>query len=120
MFDLAWLTIQRDKYAKMVVGVQRGGPFSVNIWGAITAYAVMFLSLYLIIHPAVSRDSRTSDKLVLSLKHAAVFGFVVYALFNSTNFAIFANYPVSVAIMDTIWGTLVYFVAVYISLLVID
>jgi uncharacterized membrane protein len=115
ILDFLWFSTQKKEYQKMVEGIQKA-PFTLDVWGAIAAYIVMFVSLYFIIYPMIACDHTTDNKLYLSLKYAAIHGFVVYGIFNATNYAIFKNYPIHTAILDTIWGTFVYFIAVYLTL----
>lgn len=118
VLDLAWFSSHNSAYRKMIEGVQ-SAPFTLNKWGALTAYAVMFVSLYFIIFPMITCDHTTDNKLYLSLKYAAIHGFVVYGIFNATNYAIFKKYPIHIALLDTLWGTFVYFIAVYMSLCIL-
>ena len=39
-----------------------------------------------------------------SVAYSALVGLVVYGVFNGTNFAINSNWPLSLAVADTLWG----------------
>ena len=117
--DFIWLTIQSSLYNRMVSSVQ-GKKISFKVGGAIIAYLLMFLSLIFIIYPLVFNDKSTNNKLMLAIKYAGVFGFLVYGIYNATNYAIFDNYMITVALFDTVWGTFIYSISVYLSLLVLD
>ena len=43
----------------------------------------------------------------ISATYGALIGFVVYGVYNGTNYAINLNYPLSIAIIDTLWGIFV-------------
>lgn len=43
----------------------------------------------------------------LALLWGALFGFVTYATYDFTNLAVLANWPVKLAIIDTIWGMII-------------
>lgn len=42
-----------------------------------------------------------------TLTYAALFGFISYATYDLTNLATLKNWPISVALVDMAWGTLV-------------
>lgn len=117
--DMIWLTMQKKQYNNMVQAVQ-GSPLSVRMTGAIPAYVFMFLGLLWIIFPLIASDKTTDNKFTLCIKYAAAFGLVTYGIFNATNFAIFKDYPTSIAILDTLWGTVVFSLGTLVSLLILD
>lgn len=112
--DLIWISINKAKYANLVQAVQHK-PMQVKIQGAVIAYATMILGLVLFVIPAAKSD-RYPNKVVKAAKYGASFGFVVYVIYNATNYAIFQGYSVSTAILDTIWGTTVYFLSTLVAL----
>lgn len=118
IFDAIWLTLNIKNYNSLVLGVQ-GSIMKVNITGAIVAYFFMFLSFLLIVYPSIKLDIKTTDLMILALKHGAALGFVIYGIYNATNYAIFKNYNLKVAICDTLWGTFLYFMTVLITLYII-
>jgi uncharacterized membrane protein len=75
----------------------------------------MIIAFVYLIYPIANLCSKESV-LIKSLKYGAFFGFVVYGIYNATNYAIFTNYNPITAIIDTLWGTFVFFIATYISL----
>jgi uncharacterized membrane protein len=40
-----------------------------------------------------------------SMFKGALFGLIVYGVYNGTNYATFTDYPLSTAAIDTLWGT---------------
>jgi len=45
----------------------------------------------------------------------ALFGLIVYGIYEFTNHAIVANWPVGLVIVDTLWGCLLYAIAGYLT-----
>lgn len=118
IFDLAWISLNRPIYNQLVQRIQ-GSKLVVSLGPAVVAYALMVLGLLYIVLPNARRElsAGATSPFVLALKHGALFGFVVYGIFNATNAAMFANYSVPTAILDTTWGTFVYFAITWMALL---
>lgn len=114
--DLVWITINKTRYSKLVQAVQHK-PMTVRSQSAIVAYAAMIVGLVFFVIPAAKSDTNP-NKLLKALKYGALFGFVVYAIYNATNYAIFQDYSLATAIIDTIWGTTVYFLSTLVALFV--
>lgn len=112
--DFLWLFLNKASYGKLVQNVQHS-KLEMNIWGAIVAYACVIVGLVFIIIPAAKQD-KSKSILNKSIRYGALFGFVVYAIFNATNYAIFKNYSISTAIKDTLWGTTVFCIGTYVAL----
>ena len=79
-------------FAKMVKGIQTD-EMKINMFGAIGSYLLLILVLYKFI--IVERKS-PSDAFLL--------GFCIYGIFDFTNIAIFKNYSLLPALLDTLWG----------------
>lgn len=67
----------------------------------------MVVSLYLIVIPLA--ESTKGTMVWRAFRSGGLFGLVLYGVFNATNFAIFSNYSPTVAILDTLWGTFLFF-----------
>jgi uncharacterized membrane protein len=50
-----------------------------------------------------------------SVVKGAVFGLVVYGVYNLTNRALLANYPWSLVVTDTAWGVFIFSLIGYMS-----
>ena len=73
---------------------------------AAIAYAIMTLAYYLLI---VSENSAST------LKKAASVGFVAYGIYAFTLLAILEDYPMWLAVSETVWGTMLYAVATLVT-----
>ena len=50
------------------------------------------------------------------LLHAFILGIISYGVFNFNNLGLFDDYPVSMAIADTLWGGVVYIIITLVTL----
>lgn len=73
------------------------------------AYVVMAISLYYF----VVQDKRVLEQ--QDIIDAMVLGFVLFATFDLTNYAIFKDYELSTALIDMAWGTTLFGVTAYVS-----
>lgn len=113
--DAIWLTSMKPRYDALVKNIQ-GSSIESRLIPAILAYILMIIGLIYIIFENVKKDT-SNNILLISFKYGFIFGLVVYGIFNSTNLAIFKGYSWSMAIIDTLWGSLLFFSATYISLI---
>ena len=100
IIDLAWLGfIAKDLYRKYL-----GSFLAENVnWTA----AIIFYLLYIVgisifaIYPAVNKDSMMS-----AIVLGALFGFFAYATYDLTNLATLKDWPITIVLIDIIWGTI--------------
>ena len=65
--------------------------------------ALTFLLYYFIIKPK------------RSLLEAFLLGVGVYAVYETTNYALFKNWPLQMVIMDVLWGGFMFFIVAYLQ-----
>jgi uncharacterized membrane protein len=100
--DLLWLgVVARGFYQTQMGHLMKP---SVN-WAAAVAFYLLFLVglVVLVIWPAVERESFAHAVLL-----GALFGLVTYAAYDLTNLATldaFPPFPLKVALVDLVWGT---------------
>ena len=112
--DLIWIGLNKTMYKRMVENVQHS-KLKFRITSAVIAYCAMIISLTLFVIPAALKDP-SKNNVYKALKYGASHGFIIYTIYNATNFAVFENYPLDVAVIDTIWGTTVYFLSTLFAL----
>lgn len=89
LLDLLWLNfVVKESWKNNVRNVQKS-ELDVKVHYAIICYIFIILGVYIF-----------ADNLYKSF----MFGFIVYAIFNLTNLAIFKDYSLKTAIIDTFWG----------------
>jgi uncharacterized membrane protein len=69
-------------------------------WGAAGAFSVLLGAVRAV--GAAPRASRGGT----AAAHGALFGLIVYGVYDFTNLATLRHYPVQLAVVDVAWGTL--------------
>jgi uncharacterized membrane protein len=90
-------------FAKMVNKIQKED-MKLNVFGAIGSYILLILVLYKFI---ILEKKPPSDAFLL--------GFCIYGIFDLTNIAIFKNYQIIPALVDTVWGGVLFYSVVWIT-----
>ncbi len=100
-FDAVWLTTMVKRFYRPQMG---------KLLAANTDYlaAGAFYSLYIfgiivfVVTPALARDS-----LSFAMSRGALLGLLMYATYDLTNQATLKGWPMSVTVVDMLWGTFV-------------
>lgn len=103
ILDIIWFASYSYEaiYAPLFASIQGNPPpksMILKIGGGLFAWVLLALGIrYFVIQ-------NNEDKLNTFLR-GALFGFVVYGIYNGTNYATLDNYDIQSAIYDTTWGT---------------
>nr|QPI16680.1 MAG: hypothetical protein NIOZUU159_00174 [Virus NIOZ-UU159] len=115
--DFIWISLNFKMYNKTVKDIQGFEP-KINVKYAIIAYAFMILSLFYIAIPFtmnyINKYNNYTDILYKSVMYGGVVGLSIYGIYNFTCLSFFDKYPLSTAIIDTIWGTFLYSFVVFV------
>jgi uncharacterized membrane protein len=95
--------IGKPLFEKTVAAIQRS-KLVVSMPPAIFTYILMAIILNYFI---ISTNKPAFDAFIL--------GFCAYGIFDFTNLAIFKNYTLKTAIMDTLWGAILFYVTTLIT-----
>ena len=99
LVDLPWLSFIGGNYSAIVQAIQGGREVRMRPLAGIVVYpALAFLAL------------RTQ-----SVKDAFLTGAAVYAVYDFTVFAAFKEYPLYMALADTLWGGTLFAIVHYIT-----
>ena len=81
--------------------------------------AIIFYLLFIvgIIFFAVA-PARAKDSLFITAMYGALFGFFTYATYDLTNLATLKNWPLSVVVVDILWGAVLCSVVASVSFLI--
>jgi uncharacterized membrane protein len=96
--DMVWLGFVASNFYKSRLGHLMG---DIQWPAAIIFYLVFLVGLTLFAtYPAVVKDS-----VQYALIWGALFGFFTYATYDLTNLATLRDWPLSVTLVDMVWGT---------------
>lgn len=96
LVDIIYLKIVSGNYNKAIKRIQ-GSAMNLKGSYAFITYLIMTFVLYYFI---ISRGGNYLDAVVL--------GISTYGIFNFTNLAVLKDWPLSMAITDTIWGGILF------------
>lgn len=111
VLDLPMITfINKEMYKNLFDNINNGSYVDTSnmIIGAIVAYLLLAYGLYIF---AIKNKS---------IFNGALFGLVVYGVYNFTNLAVIAKYGLIQSVIDTTWGTILCSMITYIVLLYLD
>ena len=96
LIDGVFLYANSDMFIKQVVAVQRTG-LQLKPMGAVACYIFLIFGLYYFI----IRDRR-------SIQDAFLFGLVIYAVYETTTYALLKNWKLRTVVQDTLWGGILF------------
>ncbi len=108
--DYVWLSCNKAKYSTLVEKVQKH-KLALNIPAGVVAYVFVALAFIVIVVPKLESNRVTVTSLTMACLDGALIGLSIYGIYNATNMAIFSHYDPIVAIMDTLWGTVLFAIA---------
>ena len=85
------------------ISIIQGSPLEFNIYGAIACYILLVFGLNYFI---LSVNKSVMDAFIL--------GIVIYGVFETTNVVLFKKWPTYIAVMDTVWGGILFALTTYI------
>ena len=96
-------TVGGPLFTTMVRNIQKED-MKIDIYGVLGSYILIILVLY----KFIIMDRRSPND-------AFILGLCVYGIYEFTNIAIFKNYKWIPAIVDTLWGGILFYTATYIT-----
>jgi len=99
IIDAIWLGLVAPKFYREQIGhLMSERP---NFIAALIFYLIFIVGVvYFVVNPAV--DAQSVKKVLVS---GMLFGFITYATYDLTNLATLKDWPLTVTIVDLIWGT---------------
>ena len=70
------------------------------IWAAAMVYVLIPAGVTLFVLPKVSPDAWMTDSLLWGF----IFGFILYGVYEFTNYSLLKDWPLNILIVDLIWG----------------
>lgn len=111
IIDITFITLVLGPIFSRLVNRIQNSPMKFNILGAMVSYLAITIGIYKFGLERVNKD----NILLSSLLGGGLFGLLSYAIFDFTNLAIFSEYSISAAVIDTVWGGTVCFLVTLIS-----
>ena len=100
--DYFYLTSIKN-YFNYQVKIVQGSPLKINLLSAMLCYIFLIFGLnYFIIKPGHS------------VQDAFLLGLVIYAVFETTNKALFSNWSWLTVLIDSLWGGILFAIVTYI------
>lgn len=99
--DMLWLGyLARPYYEKLLNPIIN---MKFNLWAGIAIYLFYIVGVYIfVLAPGIEAKSLQKTLLL-----AALFGFMCYMTYDLTNMATIKDWPMTVVIMDILWGVIV-------------
>ncbi len=99
--DFIYLNIIGDYFRRQIYNVQ-GSPMKINYLGVVLCYIFLITGInYFIIKPRKS----VSDAFLL--------GIVIYAVYETTTYALLKDWSILTVIIDTLWGGILFALTTY-------
>ncbi len=99
--DVLWLSTMSGFYSKHLsfVGRYVNGKLQPIISTSVLTWLLLVLGIMIFVYPLVRISS-----LQQSIMYGALYGLVVYGVYEFTNYSIIENWPLRIALIDTLWG----------------
>ncbi|MBN2241862.1 MAG: DUF2177 family protein [Acidobacteria bacterium] len=112
IIDMVWLGVAaRDFYRQRLGHLLRP---DVNWTAAVLFYLVFIVGIvFFAVKPGLEAQSQAR-----ALFYGALFGFFTYATYDLTNLATVRDWPLSVTVVDLIWGTVLCAAVAWVSYLI--
>lgn len=95
-------TIFKKSWDTNIFNIQKS-PLKVRGEYGFIAYILIIAGIYFFVLPKLNA-SDTKTNIINGLGYGFLWGIIVYGIFDFTNLALFQNYDLKLAIIDTIWG----------------
>ena len=101
LIDYIYLNSVANYFNNLLIKIQKN-PMKVKLTGAILCYILLVLGLNYFI---ISKKNKLLDAFIL--------GFIIYGVFETTNYAIFKDWEIFPVLLDTVWGGILFYLTTY-------
>jgi uncharacterized membrane protein len=108
ILDALYIYINKNVFQDTVVTIQRV-VMQIKPEGALFVY----LLLVIVINYFIIQKNR-------SPLEAFILGFCIYGIYDGTNYAMFKKWPLNIAIMDAVWGGILFSSTTYITYILLN
>ena len=110
--DFFYLSSTSKFFNNIVKNIQ-GKEIQFKMLGAVICYVFLVLGL----NYFVLLDKKLGKK--EKIFKAFMLGLIVYGVFESTNLAIFTNWTLDALLLDTLWGSILFSITTYITIILV-
>lgn len=110
--DFFYLSSTSKFFNNIVKNIQ-GKEIQFRMLGAVICYILLVIGL----NYFVLLDKKLGKK--EKIFKAFMLGLIVYGVFESTNLAIFTNWTLDALLLDTLWGSILFSITTYITLILV-
>ena len=96
ILDSIYLSLFKNKFNTMIKNIQ-GSDINLHLLSAISCYILLIISIYYFV---IKKNFTYPETFLL--------GFIIYGVFDFTNLAIFRKWQIDLAIIDMIWGGILF------------
>ena len=96
ILDAVYLKLISERFNKQIIDIQ-GSKVKFRLLPAIICYIALIFGLYYF----VINTNETREKKILN---AFLLGLIIYAVYETTNYALLDKWSYEMVIIDTIWG----------------
>ena len=107
IIDYFYLRYIGNSFGNMIKKIQ-GKAMKVRMLPAAVVYMSLVAAWYVFIYLDMERHNRYRNIL-----RAGLLGFVIYSVFDFTNLAIIESYRLDLAVLDSLWGGMLYIITTY-------
>ena len=105
LLDAPYLYLNKDVYLAATKAISGGRGYTNRYYSVVLVYIALAIGVSVLAVPNIRTSSW--DTLVLdSLKWGGILGLAAYATFDFTAHFMFNDWTLRLAVMDTIWGTI--------------
>lgn len=101
LMDYLWLgQIAKPMYIKSIGVLLKtdGQQLTANLWPAVLVYLLFGVGVIYLVLPL------TQSMLPLAFLYGALFGAVIYGVYDMTNLAVLKNWTLGISLIDWVWG----------------
>ena len=110
ILDYLWLTTYMSPRYKTMIKTIQGTEMKTNMVYVVLSYFLMVVGLNHFVLPNIDfKNVNVKD----CLKYGFLFGIVLYGVYDFTCAAVIQNWDIKLALVDILWGGIVYFLSCY-------
>ena len=113
--DIIWITLVMGKQYSIMIGDIQNTSMLIRLLPTILSYFTIIIPIVLFVIPRISKETILLDSII----YGGIMGFLMYGMFSFTNYALIRNWTVKVVLLDIVWGSFLYSIVSYLTVLLI-